>query len=191
MIKPDRLGSGGRPFFTASQGGNRTGSPQKTLIQFFHARAGAQPTGQPRSLNCGCAKHVGYTISASCLSNVSVSPPGSHFAVAKDVRAIRFPRLAFPGLPRPPCINRSAIRQSQCSASACAQIAPAWRPDDSQHIAGEGWPDRQCRPWPVALHDQFPPPPSPARTLSYTVCKAVPQRVWPAAYVATACQPSV
>ena len=29
-------------------------------------------------------------------------PPGSHFAVAKDVRAIRFPRLAFPGLPRPP-----------------------------------------------------------------------------------------
>jgi glycyl-tRNA synthetase alpha subunit len=43
----------------------------------------------------------------------------------------------------------------------------------------------------VALRDRFPPPPSLARPLPYTVCKSVPQRVWPAAYVATACRPSV
>jgi hypothetical protein len=40
---------GGRPFFTASQGGNRAGSPQQTLIQFFPARAGSRPAARPAS----------------------------------------------------------------------------------------------------------------------------------------------
>ena len=163
VVQARSAGHRGCPFFTASQDGHRTGSPQKTLIQFFHARARPRPAARPASKFELWMREIW---------------------VRYDFRALRSDGFHAPTR----CITRSASRQSQCAASACAQIAPAWRPDDSQHIAGEGWPDRQCRPLPVALRDRFPPP-RPPGPLPCTICKAVPQRVWPAAYVATACLP--